>query len=124
MDCSNLVDASSLVRGKRVERVESEANLHDYHHVFIRSSGGKDSQAMLTHVVGVADAQSYPRSQITVTHSDLGRVEWAGTTDLAREQAEHYGLAFVVVKRPQGDLLDHARKLRANGPDGDTSCRR
>jgi 3'-phosphoadenosine 5'-phosphosulfate sulfotransferase (PAPS reductase)/FAD synthetase len=110
MDCSNdLVDAGSLVR--RAPSPEAVLNLHDFHAVFVRSSGGKDSQAMLHHVVGVADAQGYPRERITVTHSDLGRVEWKGTTDLAREQAAHYGLAFVVVKRPQGDLLDHARKL-------------
>jgi 3'-phosphoadenosine 5'-phosphosulfate sulfotransferase (PAPS reductase)/FAD synthetase len=111
MDCSeSLVDAGSLVRSKRAEP-EAAVNLHDFDVVFIRSSGGKDSQAMLTHVVSVADAQGYPRERITVTHSDLGRVEWKGTTDLAREQAAHYGLAFIVVKRPQGDLLDHARKL-------------
>jgi 3'-phosphoadenosine 5'-phosphosulfate sulfotransferase (PAPS reductase)/FAD synthetase len=111
MDCSeSLVDAGSLVRSKRVEP-EAAVNLHDFDVVFIRSSGGKDSQAMLTYVIGVADSQGYPRERITVTHSDLGRVEWKGTTDLAREQAAHYGLAFIVVKRPQGDLLDHARKL-------------
>ena len=104
-----LISAHNLIRNTTPE---ATVDLHDYHEVFVRSSGGKDSQAMLTHVVGIADAQGYPRSRIVVTHSDLGRVEWSGTTSLAREQAEHYGLAFVVVKRPQGDLLDHARKLR------------
>src|SRR5262249_35559558 len=50
-------------------------------------------------------------------HADLGRVEWPGTRVLAEEQARHYGLAFQVVRRPQGDLLDHiARRGRFPSP--------
>ena len=66
---------------------------------------------MLWHVVKLADAQNYPRDRIHVVHSDLGRVEWAGTKDLAAKQAAHYDLDFRVVTRPQGDLLDHIKKL-------------
>lgn len=40
-----------------------------------------------------------------VVHADLGRVEWAGTLELAREQARLVGLRFVARARPQGDLL-------------------
>jgi 3'-phosphoadenosine 5'-phosphosulfate sulfotransferase (PAPS reductase)/FAD synthetase len=40
-----------------------------------------------------------------VVHCDLGRAEWQGTLDLAREQAEHYGLRFEVVRRDLGDLI-------------------
>jgi 3'-phosphoadenosine 5'-phosphosulfate sulfotransferase (PAPS reductase)/FAD synthetase len=106
---ATLISTASLIR--RPPSPATELDLHQYDAVFIRSSGGKDSQAMLTYVIAVARAQDYPRTRIVVTHADLGRVEWQGTTDLAREQAAHYGLAFVVVKRSQGDLLDHARKL-------------
>jgi 3'-phosphoadenosine 5'-phosphosulfate sulfotransferase (PAPS reductase)/FAD synthetase len=44
---------------------------------------------------------------LLVAHADLGRVEWPGTRELAEEQARHYGLEFIAVRRPQGDLLQH-----------------
>jgi 3'-phosphoadenosine 5'-phosphosulfate sulfotransferase (PAPS reductase)/FAD synthetase len=117
MDCgektmTDLIPAKRLVRAKdRVVPPSPVLNLHDYHHCFIRSSGGKDSQAMLDYVVSIADAQGYSRDNITVTHADLGRVEWAGTVDIVREQVAHYGLKLIVVKRVLGDLLEHIEKL-------------
>jgi 3'-phosphoadenosine 5'-phosphosulfate sulfotransferase (PAPS reductase)/FAD synthetase len=80
--------------------------------ILVNSSAGKDSQAMLTTIVGMAEAQGV-KDRIVVVHCDLGRVEWQGTRDLAERQAAHYGLRFEVVSRPQGDLLDHvaARRL-------------
>lgn len=81
-------------------------DLDSYDVVLINSSAGKDSQAMLTHVVELADAQGVDRSRLVVVHADLGRVEWEGTRELAEEQAEHYGLRFIAVRRSQGDLLD------------------
>ena len=81
-------------------------DLASYDLIFINSSAGKDSQAMLTHVVGLVDAQGVSRDRLVVVHCDLGRVEWKGTKELAQEQAEAYGLRFEVVSRPQGDLLD------------------
>lgn len=80
-------------------------NLHDYDLVLLNSSAGKDSQAMLTHVVELADAQGFPRTQLLVVHADLGRVEWEGTRELAERQAAAYGLRFEVVQRTE-DLLD------------------
>ncbi len=74
--------------------------------ILVNSSAGKDSQAMLTHLVELADREGV-RDRLVVVHADLGRVEWAGTKDLARRQAEHYGLRFESMARPQGDLLDH-----------------
>ena len=73
--------------------------------VLVNSSAGKDSQAMLDYLVELADAQGVSRDKFVVVHCDLGRVEWEGTLDLAREQAEHYGLRFEVVRRDLGDLL-------------------
>lgn len=84
-------------------------DLHRFHMIMINSSGGKDSQAQLEYVVKLADAQGYPRDRIIVAHADLGRAEWAGTRQLAQEQAEHYGLRFEFIKRPQGDLMSHVR---------------
>jgi hypothetical protein len=78
--------------------------------VVLSSSGGKDSQAMLDFVVEQADRVHVPRSRLLLAHADLGRVEWPGTRELAEEQARHYGLAFVAVRRPQGDLLEHVEQ--------------
>ena len=81
-------------------------NLHDFDIVLVNSSAGKDSQAMLTTLVRLADAQGFDRSKMVVVHADLGRVEWEGTAELAETQAAFYGLRFEKVARPQGDLLD------------------
>jgi 3'-phosphoadenosine 5'-phosphosulfate sulfotransferase (PAPS reductase)/FAD synthetase len=79
--------------------------------VLINSSGGKDSQVMLDEVVALATAAGV-RDRLVVVHCDLGRVEWAGTRELAERQAAHYGVRFEVVRRPQGDLLQQVRARR------------
>jgi len=81
-----------------------------YDLILINSSAGKDSQAMLDYVVSLCDAQGVSRDRIVVVHCDLGRVEWKGTAELAREQAEHYGLRFEIVSRELGDLLDQVEQ--------------
>lgn len=83
-----------------------EPDLSTFDVVLINSSGGKDSQAMLSHVVALADEQGLPRERMVVVHADLGRVEWQGTRDLAEAQAAAYGIRFEVVRRAIGDLLD------------------
>lgn len=125
MTMEQLVLATDLVRSNRkdgkkavVKLVKDSPvpNLHDFHVVYIRISGGKDSQAQLDYVMEIADKQGYPRERIICTHADLGdRVEWDGVTDLVREQAAHYGLELIIVKRPQGDLLDQAVKNKTPG---------
>jgi 3'-phosphoadenosine 5'-phosphosulfate sulfotransferase (PAPS reductase)/FAD synthetase len=82
-------------------------DLRAYDWIVLNSSAGKDSQAMLDYVVEQCDRAGVPRRRLVVVHADLGRVEWPGTRALAEEQARHYGLPFVAVSRPQGDLLDH-----------------
>src|ERR1700730_18061660 len=81
--------------------------LAGYDWIVVNSSAGKDSQAMLDYVVEQVDLATVSRDRLVVVHADLGRVEWPGTRELAEEQARHYGLAFVAVARPQGDLLEH-----------------
>lgn len=88
-------------------------NLNDYDLVLINSSAGKDSQAMLTHLVELADAQGVDRARLVVVHADLGRVEWKGTLELAMEQAGAYRLRFERVSRA-GDLLDQVLTRRLN----------
>lgn len=88
--------------------IATEPDLASYDRIIVSSSGGKDSQAMLDYVVarcrhlGITD-------RLEVVHSDLGRAEWAGTQEVAAAQAAHYGLFLQVVKRSQGDILDHVR---------------
>lgn len=92
--------------------------------VVINSSAGKDSQAMLDVVIEQADSLAIPRTRLVVAHADLGRMEWAGTCELAEEQAAHYGLRFEVVRRrtatgePQ-TLLEHVR-ARGRWPSSTT----
>lgn len=91
--------------------------LPSYDWIVVNTSAGKDSQAMLDYIVELADAQGVDRKRIVAVHCDLGRVEWAGTRELAERQAKHYaGVRFEVVSRaeaPKGDrsdLLDHVAK--------------
>lgn len=83
--------------------------------IFVNSSAGKDSQAMLDYVVEIARKVG-AMDRITVIHNDLGTtddgipVEWPGTLELAREQAEHYGLEFVVTRRERGGLFQQIRE--------------
>ena len=93
-------------------------DLSAYDVILVNSSAGKDSQAMLTYLVELADRQGVDRARILVVHADLGRVEWRGTRELAERQAAAYGLRFEVVARDE-DLLDQIRTrnatLRAKG---------
>lgn len=88
-----------------------DLSAQDY--ILLSTSGGKDSQAMIEHVYNLAVKAGVTHKLIAV-HADLGRVEWAGTLDLARKQAEQYGIRFVVVSRPQGDLLDQILDRRVS----------
>lgn len=81
--------------------------LSDYDYVVINTSSGKDSQCILRLVALQAEAEGYPKSKIVCAHADLGEMEWPGTVELAKEQADHYGLRFWKMARPQGDLLTH-----------------
>lgn len=106
-------------------------DLRKYDIIAVSSSGGKDSQAMLHHVCSLAGQQGVA-DRLVVIHADLGRVEWAGTHELAREQAEEYGVPFLLTSRiggtarvsgkvyqageTFGDLLDYAER-RGAWPD-------
>lgn len=90
--------------------------LADWDVILVNSSAGKDSQAMLGEVTRLAREQGVIE-RVVVVHADLGRVEWAGTRELAEEQAAAYGAPrFEVVKRPQGDLLEQI-EARGMFPD-------
>jgi hypothetical protein len=84
-------------------------DLATYDVILVSSSGGKDSQAMLDEVCTLASAAGVLH-RVTVLHCALGYVEWPGTSELARTQAEYYGVRFEERHREQGLLLDQVRR--------------
>jgi 3'-phosphoadenosine 5'-phosphosulfate sulfotransferase (PAPS reductase)/FAD synthetase len=97
-------------------------DLAGYDWIVVNISGGKDSQAMLSHVVAQASAAGVPRSRIVAVYADLGRVVWAQTRAYAEAQAGMLGVRFEVVRREKGDLLDYVldknTRRRAEGQTG------
>jgi 3'-phosphoadenosine 5'-phosphosulfate sulfotransferase (PAPS reductase)/FAD synthetase len=94
---------------------EAVMNLHDYNLIIINSSAGKDSLCAIWEICRLADEQGYPREQIVVSHQDLGKMEWAGTKALAKQQADFFGLPIYYSKRitqhgEEETLLDYARR--------------
>lgn len=76
-----------------------EVDLHEYDVVIVNSSAGKDSSVAIFEICRMADEQGYDKSNIHVSHQDLGEMEWKGTKELAKEQADHFGLQIHYSKR-------------------------
>jgi 3'-phosphoadenosine 5'-phosphosulfate sulfotransferase (PAPS reductase)/FAD synthetase len=83
-------------------------DLSVYQVVLINTSAGKDSLAMLDHVYSVAVARGVT-DRLQAVHCDLGRMEWAGTRELAEKQCARYGVPLHVISRSQ-DLLSHVEQ--------------
>lgn len=79
-------------------------DLSSYDFIVINTSAGKDSQAMMDYVMGLA-RQAGVTDRVVAVHCDLGRCEWPGTKELAEEHCSHYGIPLQVVRREKGDLL-------------------
>lgn len=79
----------------------------------INHSGGKDSQAMMIELLAVI-----PARQLVVVHADLGDVEWQGTADHARAQAEAAGVPFIVAKATKTllGMVEHRFATRPEVP--------
>ena len=75
----------------------------------ISVSGGKDSDAMLVATVKVYRAMGWS-GPIFALFCDLGRIEWAGALEHIRSRCDRLGVRLVVVKRPQGGLVDRWRQ--------------
>lgn len=99
-----------------VVRVMPEIDLDSYDWIVVNTSAGKDSQAMLSTIVARCLAEGVSLTKIVAAHADLGRIEWDGTKELAKLQADMLGVRFEVQARPQGDLLDHIES-RGMWPD-------
>lgn len=81
-------------------------DLASYDVILVNTSAGKDSQAMLSHVVRLAE-QAGVRDRVIAVHCDLGRVEWQGTRELAERQCALLEVPLRIVRRAKGDLLEH-----------------
>jgi len=79
-------------------------DLTAYDLIVINTSAGKDSQAMLDFVAKLAKRQGV-FGRVRAVHCDLGRMEWAGTRELAEEQCKAYGVPLYVVRRELSDLI-------------------
>lgn len=88
---------------------DEEPDLSSYDLIVANISGGKDSQVMLDVLMqrGREQVVENMREKVVAIHADLGRVEWAGTQEIAEYHASEYGVRFMAVARPQGDLLEH-----------------
>lgn len=84
-------------------------DLAGYDVILVNTSAGKDSQAMLWHVVRLAE-QAGVRDRVVAVHADLGRVEWQGTRELAERQCALLGIPLRVVRHAKGDLLAHVER--------------
>lgn len=67
-------------------------------------SGGKDSQALLSSLSALHREQGWAGS-IYAVHAHLGRAEWPQSLAHCHHIAREAGVELVVVRRPQGDLV-------------------
>ncbi|MFD8092333.1 tetratricopeptide repeat protein [Streptomyces malaysiensis] len=107
-----------LVSARTVHGPDPVPNLAAADRIVFSNSGGKDSIVAMDEGVRLADAAGV-RDRIVVLHIDLGRtprghsVEWPDTADLARRQADYYGLPFAVRRMAKWPSLFH--RIRARG---------
>lgn len=98
-------------------------NLRSYDLIIINSSAGKDSLCAIYEICRMADEQGICGNRIVVSHQDLGEAEWQGTKELAKKQAQEFGLQIYYSKRRNkaGDnetLLEYVAR-RGKWPSGD-----
>lgn len=77
----------------------------------VNHSGGKDSQAMMIHIM-----RTVPAKQVLVVHASLGEVEWEGAKELAEKQAADAGVPFIVAEAGKS-LFDMVEKRFAERPE-------
>ncbi|MGW6203683.1 phosphoadenosine phosphosulfate reductase domain-containing protein [Streptomyces sp. NPDC055089] len=80
----------------------------------IQTSGGKDSIVAMHRTVAAAKAAGCLH-KVRAMHCDLGSAEWPGVRELARRQAERYGIPFHAVT-PNGGFLGMVEN-RGQWPD-------
>lgn len=68
-------------------------------------SGGKDSDAMLRHLVKLHHTEQWTGELFAIT-ADLGRIEWPGTLDHIQAICSELDVPLVVVRRQKGSMID------------------
>lgn len=92
--------------GPTLRSVEPVELLHSGWDLAVSVSGGKDSQAMLRHLVEWHKRENLS-GQLIAVHADLGRAEWKITTQVVKQQCALLGVPLHIVKRNDGlDLVD------------------
>jgi 3'-phosphoadenosine 5'-phosphosulfate sulfotransferase (PAPS reductase)/FAD synthetase len=71
-------------------------------------SGGKDSQAMLYSIARLHREHGWT-GEIFAVHAHLGRAEWPQTLEHCQRIANAAGVGLIVLRRPQGDLVEEIR---------------
>nr|OYN53234.1 phosphoadenosine phosphosulfate reductase [Pectobacterium carotovorum] len=74
-------------------------------------SGGKDGQAMLIKLLPIV-----PADQMIVVHASLGKMEWPGALELARDQANSARVPFIVATANK-TLLEMVARRFENRPE-------
>ncbi len=75
-------------------------------------SGGKDSQALAIELAKLHRQRQWT-GPIFALHMDLGRAEWAHTPHHVEKIARENDLDLIVVRRPQGDLVQEIQDRMA-----------
>ncbi len=106
-------------RGGPEDAKEPRPDLNSYDHILVNTSAGKDSLAMTSLVCGLARDQNI-LERVSLVHADLGKVEWEGTKELAKEHADFWGLKLHTIKyrteaREERSLLEYV-EYRGNWP--------
>ncbi len=86
--------------------------------IAISISGGKDSQAMLKHLVDFRDKRKW-QNEFFAIHADLGRAEWKQSPAHCKKICDELGVDLVTVRRERGDLVarwgERMEKLEGTG---------
>ncbi|MEM6452522.1 MAG: phosphoadenosine phosphosulfate reductase family protein [Cyanobacteria bacterium P01_D01_bin.105] len=77
----------------------------------ISISGGKDSDAMLRHLVALHRAEEWKGELFAIT-ADLGRIEWPGTLEHMQATCNQLNIELVVVRRQKGSMIDRWEERR------------
>lgn len=98
---------------EQIAAMVNTLDLKTWDWILVNTSAGKDSLYMMGLIVARAKAQGV-LDRVIAVHADLGRMEWKGTGELAKAQADHFGIPLTVVTRAKGDILDQVRERRAS----------
>lgn len=84
--------------------------------VAIGVSGGKDSTAVAFATIEHLDKIGHTGPRVLV-HADLGATEWKDSLPVCQRLAERLGTELMIVRRPQGDMMERWEQRWADNLD-------